>query len=296
MHELENLRKKKLLQFVLLLLLDLIIIAGAVFAAINIYQSTKDSESAIQAFFCITVIFIFISSFFKNKIAKDFEKSVKVTCINNIIANILGSRGEIVWREATRVNPFVFIPKYERGEEVKESQLFSFNGYSEDDIFTGEYSASKVNITELILTVGKNTTVFQGSFITIQVDKEFQGHTIIGKNNYTITKGLEKLKLPVKEFAKKYDVYTNNFDEAGKILNSDLVNFLMEMKYATKIACYGNKVVAAIHVNKDMFKLGSLFKPVEDQKQFMKFTEDFNWVINIIDKLKELILIPAQNL
>jgi len=284
MNELEKLRKKKLLQFMLLFPVDVIILAGIFFVDNSLFVVT-----------IILLILMLVSISYQIKIAKNFEKSVKVTCINNIIANILGSRGEIVWQEGKNTqNIKIKIPFLQEnvcGKEVTESRLFSFTDCYDDDIFIGEYAGLKVDIAEFILITGYGkykSTVFRGPVITLQSEKEFQGHTIIGKKRYVNTKGLQKLKLPMKEFAKKYDVYTNNFDEAGKILAPDLINFLMGMKNI-RLACYGNKVVAAIHTNRDMFKLGSLFRPVEDQKQFMKFTEDFNWAIKTIDKLKGLI-------
>jgi hypothetical protein len=352
--ELEKLRKKKLAQFFLSFLIDILWIVCFVLL-FSSYALESEMFRSILGF--AVLIFLVISVMWKSGIIKGFENDVKLACINDIISNILDGRGEIVWHrddwynepdklsieterlikevralanEPDKQTAKIKMEQLEQEMEalikehdtkprkkvasdymrdieqtVKESKLvIGFTSDETDDIFTGQYKGAEIQIAETRFTrkgSRSDFTIFKGIVITLKTDGEFKGRTIIGKDKGNFHKayaasipyltGLQKLDIPIKAFAEKYDVYTDNIEEAGKILTSDLCNFLVGTKNKIRIACYKNNIAATVSAKRDMFKLGNLFKKVDDQKQFIKFTRDFHMLINVIDGLKKIFVL-----
>ena len=57
---------------------------------------------------------------------------------------------------------------------------------------------------------------------------------------------------------------------------------------SSKITCafYNDKLILAMDVRRDMFKIGSLFKKVNDEKAFIKMYEELESIIKLIDHFK----------
>ncbi len=304
-YELEILRKRELVKFVVLLIMSIILFTA--FVALLVggnMQLLPFSEEQVFTYGILLFIPFVVTVAWQNHISKSFENLVKANYINEMIANIINVNGKIVWEERDKVVEMLgdqeratkaVLDVNDLAKEIftnyltRESKLFSQGESTEDDIFTGDYKGIKLRISETKITIrgSKNsrTTIFRGPLIALKADREFQGHTLIGKSMYKDTRYLQRLNLPMKEFAKRYDVYTDNVDGTSQILTPEFCDFLIRTKNV-RLACYRDNVVVAYDARRDMFKLGNLFKSIDDQKQFMKFTQDFNMLLDIIDNLK----------
>ncbi len=172
---------------------------------------------------------------------------------------------------------------------IRNTGLFSYNLHNEDDIFIGEYKGQKIEIMESEFSKrGRRFyfTVFKGVVITIKSRKKFRGNTLVGKNHHLDFTGLEKLNHP--DLSKKFDIYTNDFSGVGQTLTPELCDFLLNFKYKISISFKDNCITAAINFGRDVFKLGSLFKNVNDTKQYQKFLQDFSVITDVIENVCDI--------
>lgn len=175
--------------------------------------------------------------------------------------------------------------------DPRASRLFDFNSVDVDDSFEGIYKGINFKITETEFTSGsgKNrTTPFKGCWMIVKSNKQFNSHTIISKRTYFLQNDLHKLDIPIPDFKKKYNVYTNNLQETSSVMSSDLCNLLIKIKNKTSMAIYGDDIILAIEMRGDLFKLGSIFKRVDDPKQYTKFVQEISSLLSIIGRLKSI--------
>ena len=174
-----------------------------------------------------------------------------------------------------------------------------------DDIFTGTYKEVPIEINEVCYKEVRYTssggrtrkyenTVFDGVVITLGMNKNFKGQTVVAPNSLLHSSPVPNLvhtTLEDTKFEKTFDVYTTDEVEARYLLTPSFMERLVNIKTAfksDKLSCafYLDKLFISIDTRRDMFVLGSLLKPTNDKKQFFTMFEEVTSIIELIDQLK----------
>ena len=163
-----------------------------------------------------------------------------------------------------------------------------------DDCFTGIHNNVEFNIEEIEAKNDNKSFVFKGVIVTLDMNKNFKGNTIIRSDSMFHTSPSENLHHTVLEdieFEKKFDVYTDDDVEARYLITPSLMERLKSMQVAFKAdkisaSFYQDKFYIALHTNKDLFALGSLTKHVCDKEQFFTMFEEILSIIKLIDHFK----------
>lgn len=222
----------------------------------------------------------------KRWMCKNFEKSIK----RIVMPVIMKAFGNFVWVNASVIDSYT----------LKESRIFGrFDEKKDDDCFFGTYKGLAINIdeTELYYVTRDSDghshkhTEFKGVIAQIDFGKNFKGHTIIRRRGLLNSKVYEEIKLEDPEFSKMYFVDGSDQIESRYILTTSFMERFKNIKNAfnasqMEASIKDNKILIAISTNKDLFKLGSLYKPVNDTKQFTELLNEFVSILEIVDELK----------
>lgn len=218
-----------------------------------------------------------------NTLPSKLEKDVK----NSIMRLLMKAFGDFHWTQQAQLSEY----------EMAESLLFeSFNNESYDDNFYGSYRGMNIAISEieLIRKTGKNCyTVFDGLVIQLDMNKKFASHTIVLQNGL-IKKNimnLEQVKLEDPQFEKLFDVYSTDQVESRYLLTTAFMERFKDLiqVFKTKnIQCSfkNQKILIAIDVRRDLFKLGGLLRNVEDTKQYEELFNQISAIFEMINVLK----------
>lgn len=137
---------------------------------------------------------------------------------------------------------------------------------------------------------------FRGVIVEFAMNKNFEGHTIIldnsgdGRKVRINKRKFEEVKLEDVEFAKNYTVYSTNQIEARYLITTAFIDRLKNLKTKFKskyirVAFKDDKIVIAIHTNRDMFKMADMFKE-SGKETFMALFDEISSVLDFIDQLK----------
>ena len=167
-----------------------------------------------------------------------------------------------------------------------------------DDIFYGNFNGINFDIVESKFTKGsvnkRGRTVFDGVIVKFDMNKCFNGHTIIRPNSHLHTSPspiLKHTELEDVDFEKRFDVFTDDEVEARYLITPSFMERLNEMKVAfkaDKVSCafYNKYLFVALQTPEDLFSICSLFKRVDDPKQFFTMFEEILSIIKLIDHFK----------
>ena len=223
----------------------------------------------------------------QRKLTKKIEKDIK----KRIMPSVCRCISNLTWH-----NGF-----YENENIIATAKLINDNyGKAEfDDVFLGEYRDVKIDIVEgLYLPSEKSVRYrdvpyFQGVFIVLDMNKKFEGHTIIKPESLVKFEPyqLRKTTLEDVKFEKKYDVYTDNEIEARYLITTSFMDRLNEMKTAfkgKKVSCafYDKKLIIAFDNPFDTFSVVSLFRKTEEHKQYFQMFDEFLSIVKLIDYFK----------
>lgn len=188
--------------------------------------------------------------------------------------------------------------------DLKESYLFpEADKYTSDDCFEGSYKNVSLQITEELLQKISYTqkkrhvkTLFQGIIIQFQMNKNFQGHTIVLKdagffNRFKKFPNLERVTLENPIFEKKFEVYSSDQVEARYLLTPLFMERIEQLKTLYKgksveLSFLNNHVLIAIETNQDMFEPLSFFKSNINEEKIKRVLEQFLNIFSIIEILK----------
>ena len=220
-------------------------------------------------------------------IAKDFENSMK----RKVMPTLLRALPSFLWNSKKCItNNF-----------INNARLFSdYNREYGDESFKGKYKNVDVKMWETELgketSSGKNrsyTVRFKGVLVALEPQRQYKGLTIIKKDNLIdITpQGLEPVHLEDIEFEKEYNVYSNDQIEARYVLTTAFMERFKNIQLAfraSKIEASISEqgILLAISTNRDLFKVGKLWRPVADYKQFKTMANEFASILELIDTLK----------
>ncbi|CAM2858458.1 DUF3137 domain-containing protein [Helicobacter burdigaliensis] len=186
-------------------------------------------------------------------------------------------------------------------ELIQESKLFPKYDYMErDDEFLGYEEGFSITIAELTLVsrvsanAGNRHIDFNG-LVLLYIFEEVQIETkILLKpkkflNLFTTPKGFEKIETKLNIIDKDFEFYTNDKEEAQKVLTPKFLEKLTKVQeyfgFSNVSCCIsGNYCLVALHTKQDFFKLKSF--------ELEGFKKEFNVLLkelqNISDFGKEL--------
>ena len=194
--------------FVLLVIFSLITIVGFII----------EKTMFIVVGLCVAIPCLIISAYFWGNISERLKKEI-VPKIISLCGNMYMSDNRDIVTDS----------------EIDEMGLFPrFTRKSDDDVIIGIHKGCNFAIEETSLThtegSGKSrhtVTDFQGLIIKIQMNKNFEGETIVGVK-WQIDKrpGFEEVKLEDVEFMKHMKVYSTDQIEARYILTTTMIERL----------------------------------------------------------------------
>jgi len=175
-----------------------------------------------------------------------------------------------------------------------------------DDVFSGLRNDVRFEIVEtktkkIIMRDNKGNayeqTIFDGVILKVDMNKIFTGNTVVkekqilNSGNSVKDKKLKQTILEDVEFNKKYNVFTDDEVEARYLLTPSFMERLKKVQVAfsaDRIDCsfYDKYLLIALHTTKDLFSICSLFKPVDDAKQYFTMYEEIVSIIKLIDHFK----------
>ena len=237
----------------------------------------------ITAKFISLLIFIILGPvfFYKRKIKK------------NVMEKMISFFGEFSYAYKKKIDCKI----------LDKSNLFSEVSSSEgDDYFQGKYKSVGITLSEEKHTQDKDKnkiTTFRGIIILLDMDKAFQGKTIVKKdygwlmNKFKRDKRYlgEEVELEDVVFEKYFDVFSDDQVEARFLLTTAFMERILKLKKLFKgksieFSFFDNKLLIKIPTKKDMFEPSSLFKPATDYNRIEQAFNQFCAVFAIIDILK----------
>jgi hypothetical protein len=179
----------------------------------------------------------------------------------------------------------------------------SFTRSAIDDAFAGRHRDVRFAMAEARLRRRsggrrrRNTTVFRGLLIAVEVPKAFPGRILIGRDYGGIGNavagwfktfgGLQRVELPNSRFEALYAVYSDNPETARAWLTADFMENWIAVAQAyegsaVRAAFVGGEFLAALPTRRNLFESGSLSRPVD------RIEEDLHrllWEVTIAHRL-----------
>ena len=285
----ENARKPALSFYTFWLSLVAATIVATIAVLIHLNQISPDTcwdnhgsgEATMQLGALIAAGFFLLAK----KVAKDFENKVKT----GIIRSFLSFFGDFSWSCKDSIS---------RDDILESGLVGNFNELKSDDYFEGTHRGLKVVISEnkLIRGSGKNrSTIFEGLFIQLDINKRFSGHTLIREDNVLAVfekpdRSMEDVQLEDVEFNKMFNVYADDQTEARFLITAAFIERFKNLRQVysardIRASFLNNSLIVAINCKKDMFKLGNVRKPVADTGQMQELFEEFVAVLSLVELL-----------
>lgn len=285
----------------LIISIILTILFSILCVVIFIFSALKMNTGFLQN--CIGMVGVCIGSLAFTTIPytkKCFENSIK----SEILPLICSCYGNLTWTNDEYYSDNIF---YDANIIVDYPRCNS----KYDDMFIGSYKGVDYEILELLWEKTSSLVKIvqhDGILIKLKMNKPFNGETFIESHKKIVRAGLMAVlsyehlnlenngkmnltKLEDVEFNKKYDVYTDDEVEARYLLTTSFMQRLKTMKVAfraDKIKCsfYKDYLLIGLFTKKDLFSICSLFKRIDEPKQFFTMYEEIVSVIKLIDHFK----------
>ena len=161
-----------------------------------------------------------------------------------------------------------------------------------DDVFLGDYKGIKFIAVER--KDGGNSEFFSGTIVKIPLKQEFQGTLFILTHCYNavpqsgIEKMTENLQYLEQKITENHNIYIKELRDSN-ILNDKFVNYLNSSNDKFSYMFKNNYAYLMMPHKKDLYKLGSLFKRIDDKKQYQKFEQDLQTMLQELEKFAESI-------
>ena len=260
-------------------------IAGLVFMLVNSFYASPEHNINIDGKALGILFAVAIGVYFIFK--KTFENKIKEK-IMPIVCSCFGDLKWLTLKEKEKAN----------GSILLSSHLIDpYTSESFDDIFEGKHNGVGYTIVECKFTVGSGKNrriVFKGAVVILDMNKNFTGNTVIRSDSFMHISPAENLRHTTLEdvvFESRFDVYTDDEVEARYLITPSFMERLNNMKvafsaYNVSCAFYDKYLIIGLHTNKDLFSIGSLFKPIADEKQFFTMYEEIVSIVKLIDHFK----------
>lgn len=218
---------------------------------------------------------------------KKFENKIKI----EVMPQLMPAFGNFLWTNDATIDSYT----------IRDTTLFSrFDDKIDDDNFFGTYKGIEICIDESLLQYetrdskgNRHThTEFDGVFVTLNLPKKLNAHTIIRKRVLMMNKKVyEEIKLEDTEFMKKYFVDGSDQVECRYLLTTAFMERFKNLQKtfggnSIQASFNGNQIFIAISTSKDLFSIANVTKPLNDTKQFTTLLEEFVAILSIVDELK----------
>ncbi len=198
-------------------------------------------------------------------------------------------------------------------EDIDKSVLFGYyDKQTGDDFFLGTYKDVKIQVSEERLTRRVRTKngyrdalVFGGIIIVLEMNKKFQGQTIVRKDwgifNFLMMAPICRIKqqdvkmsrvqLEDSVFEKQFEVFSTDQIEARYLLTTAFMERVLEVKRRfhgkkIRLSFFGNKLMIAMETSQDMFETTSLFTTTARYGRMREVVNQFYAIFSTIDVLK----------
>lgn len=294
---LEKVRRKYLFFFWKWLFIFVALIAGLIYwcgvwPALGAYFDSKAGEYTVAAI--LVVMFLTLSHPFTA-----YKSETKKQTMDKILAFF----GNFRYAEGRGTDEHVL---------CKSGLIGKYDRQYGDDFFTGTYNGVNMQVSEERLTIvvqtnkgSRESTVFKGIIIVLDMNKPFSGQTVVrddwGFFNFLMfaprcvikneTVKLEKVCLEDSVFERKFEAFSNDQIEARYLLTTAFMDRILEVKkrfHGRKIefSFFDNKLFIAVSTGKDMFETTSLFSTTARYGRMREVVSQFYSVFSIIDLLK----------
>ena len=267
----------------------------------------------------LMLLFVFIAFSMAFGMPKVFETRVK----EKIMRYFCSCFEDLSWTNSSKMTKENKFHDFVISESklLKASKLFYTDNSSTfyyDDIFKGSYdnipflfyelsSNTHLNkfysedvrlfdISDMLLPKAKRNIKFNGLVIKVKLNKKFKGNTIVVPDSMFHLKPDSKLRRTVLEdvkFERKFDVFTTDEVEARYLITTSFMERLNKLSVvfkADKVSCafYNKELFIGIHIplNKDLFKVVNLNKPLDDNKEIKNLLKEVILIYDLIDYLK----------
>jgi len=208
--------------------------------------------------------------------------------------------------ESFGYQPNAMIPK----DVFKESNLIkTFNQYSGEDYFFGRIDDIPIEFSQLLVKQkhDKSTvTLFNGTFFVAEFKQHFQGRAAVVPDTMEKTFGAfgrvfqkitifrdNLIKINDTEFEKQFAIYSTNEQEANKLLQGNLNNYLLQLKAENPSGVFfaynKQKFYLGLYSKKDIFKV-DINNQIDAnilREYYDEIVNSLNIVINIYAYLEE---------
>lgn len=277
---LEKMRSRKMFKLFFLLLLNTVTMIFALVSSVILNNITIFGI----CFIVFIGIYVMICS-----IPKNFENEVKKHLLPYLLKNIIKGDGEINWQG----EEFVFEEKASKEEETirlsmdRGLGLFGIFNTSiiYDDVFYGNYKG-----IEFLAVEGKEDKIFSGTVIGIPLKEEFNNTLLVLSKAFNVMPlaGIQGLKrdlglIKLQTF-NKHSVWAKSTDNITTIINDKFVQYVHNSNNKFSYMFKENYAYLIWPHKKDFFKLGSLFKKIDNPKQYANFEKDLRLMLYELEK------------
>lgn len=282
-----KLRRRYLVMFVILLLMALIVYPLLILAVFYFAKNNQD-DSVVGGIIAVSGFVIMILNgpiyFFKKK-----AKS------GGVMAEFAGFFGTFEYENG----------RYLPDSLLQNSQLFaSYTTHSGDDYFCGMYKDVNITISEEHLRritysanhILSSKTVFRGICISLRMNKNFKGRTVVLKdkgllNIFNQLQGLERVKLEDLHFEDIFEVYSDDQIEARYLMTSAFMERMLRLRdlfggKSIQFSFKDNYLLLAIPNDQNLFETASLFRDNVNKKRMERVFDQFYTVFSVVDVLK----------
>lgn len=222
---------------------------------------------------------------FNKEIEKDMQQLDEKSPLD---INIYGNREDI-----NEFNSDFYYLEYCAFQSVEkmygESGVFQF----EDDVFGGIYKNVDFIVQEANIEPYKGKSkYFSGTMIRIKSNKKYENPIAILKNSVSNIKDkkLKSAKIDLKNdlIPKQYKLFSKDLNALLEILNPQFIELIKKPKQNISFLFEEDNIFILIESKKDKYKLGSLFKNVNDRTQCLKFEDDVRAILNIVVQISDM--------
>ena len=176
------------------------------------------------------------------------------------------------------------------------NSLLSFHFF---DSFTGSINRVNVDISKFVYSYLQRSSalcVFSGIVIRVRTKDFAQGITVLRPRNSKyfslsdlVNDNFEKVNVSDMVFASQYAIYSNNQEEAKRLINKKFIkcfsSFVKRVKSPVSYCAFcGNYMYIALTVDVG-FSFTNIFKSVKDEKAFSKIYNNFAALIDVVNGL-----------
>ena len=146
----------------------------------------------------------------------------------------------------------------------------------------------------------QEVNIFKGVVIRFSMNKNFEGYTVLRPKGYSSAPScadlkhynMEEVVLEDVDFNKNFSVYSTDQIEARYLLTTSFMDRLrtISLSFGSKnrayCSFYDDYFYLAIETNKDLFKLFSLDKPMNDLEQYKNLLTEITSILQLVDLFK----------